>query len=291
VAPLKLRHAAFGAALLVLLGSWPPVLAITAALLAVQYWFSDRIALSAMRGTLVGPEEEPRLYPILTRLCAQADMPKPALAVATTDVPDAYAAGRTPTHAVLCVTTGLKNRLTDDEIEAVLARELSRLAHRDTLVLTAAPLMAVLAGLLMRIPIHSTPLGGHNWQTNPALGAELIAIVLSAYTLTFLLVRSIARHRELAADHDSAILTGQPSALAHALAKLDPAGTPIPTTDLRAPATPDTPVTTPASHRTRGRLISPHPNLPTRLNRLANLTTAPETGLYWISRAGQWHGN
>jgi heat shock protein HtpX len=275
VAPLRLRHAAFGAALLVLLGSWPPVLAITAALLGVQYWFSDRIALSAMHGTQVGPEEEPRLYAILTRLCAQADMPKPALAVANTRVPGAYAAGRTPSHAVLCVTSGLTNQLTDDELEAVLARELSRLAHHDTLVLTTTPFIAVLAGLLIRVPFHSAPLGGHGWQTNPAFGAELIAIVLSVYALAFLLVRAISRHRELAADHDSAILTGQPSSLAHALAKLDAAGTTIPTTDLRAPTTPDTPATTPASRHNHS-LISTHPNLRTRLNRLATLTNALE---------------
>jgi heat shock protein HtpX len=276
VAPLGLRHAAFGAALLVSLGSWIPVLAIATTLLAVQYWFSDRIALSAMRAEAVGPEEEPRLYAIFTRLCAQADMPKPTLAITDSETPNAYAAGRTPAHAVLCVTTGLTRHLTDDELEAVLARELSRLAHRDTIVITVAPLMPLLAGLLTRAPFHTSPLGTTGFQTDPTLGAALTAITLLAYTLGFLLVWALSRYRELAADHGGAILTGHPTALGHALVKLDTAGTTIPTTDLRTPTAPDdAPVITRAAHRGRS-LLSTHPDLATRLDRLAKLTTALE---------------
>jgi heat shock protein HtpX len=269
VAPLGLRHAAFGAALLVLFGSWLPVVAIAAALLGVHYWFSDQIALSAMRGELAGPEEEPRLYAILTRLCAQADMPKPALAVAATDVPRALAAGRTPSHAVLCVTTGLIDELTDDEVEAVLARELSRLAHRDVVVTTIAPLMAMFAGLLIRIPFHTSPLGGSAWQTDPALGTELAVAVLLVYVLGFLLVRMLSRRRELAADRDSATLTGRPTSLARALIKLDSAGTAIPTTDLRIQAALSRCPAIPALRRGRS-LFSAHPNLHTRLNQLTS---------------------
>ena len=273
VPPLGLRHAAFGAALLVLLGSWIPVLAIAATLLGAHYWFSDQIALSAMRAEVTGPEEEPRLYAIFTRLCAQAGMPKPALAIAATDTPPgAFATGRTPSHAVLCVTTGLTKQLTDDELEAVLARELSRLAHRDTVVTTAAPLIALLAGLLTRIPFHTSPLGGSGWQTSPTLGAASIIVALLVYTLGFLLVWALSRHRELAADHGAAILTGQPSSLARALIKLDTAGTEIPTNDLRTLTTPDALVITSAGRRTRD-LFSARPNLPTRLDRLAKLTT------------------
>lgn len=272
MAPLGLRHAAFGAALLVLFGSWLPVVAIVAALLGVQYWYSDRVALSAMRAVEVGPEEEPTLYAALIRLCAQADMPKPALAVADTKAPDVFATGRTPSHAVLCVTTGLSEQLTDDEIEAVLARELSRLAHRDSAVLTIASLVPVLAGLLVRIPFHTAPLGGPHRQTGPTtIGAELIALALTVYGLGFLLVRALSRHRELAADRAAATLTGQPTSLARALIKLDAAGTAIPTTDLRSTTAPDASCVIPAGPRTRTRtrsLLSAHPSLRTRLDRL-----------------------
>jgi heat shock protein HtpX len=273
VPPLGLRHAAFGAALLVLLGSWIPVLAIAATLLGAHYWFSDQIALSAMRAEVIGPEEEPRLYAIFTRLCAQADMPKPALAIAATDAPNAFAAGRAPSHAILCVTTGITKQLTDDELEAVLARELSRLAHRDTVVTTVAPLIALLAGLLTRIPFRTSPLGGSGWQTDPTLGAASIIVALLVYTLGFLLVWALSRHRELAADQSAAILTGQPSSLARALIKLDTAGTEIPTNDLRTLTTPDALVITVPRRRTRD-VFSACPNLPTRLDRLAKLTTA-----------------
>ncbi len=276
MAPLGLRHAALGAALLVFFGSWLPVVAITTALLGVQYWYSDRIALSATRATLVGPEEEPKLYAILIRLCAQADMPKPALAVAPTDVPSAYAAGRTPAHSVLCVTTGLTKHLTDEEIEAVLARELSRLAHRNVVVITIASLMPVLACLLLRIPFHAAPLNTPDWQTNPTLGTTLIALVLTVYALGFLLVKALARHRELAADRAGATLTGQPSALARALTKLDVTSTAIPTRDLRTPNTDATTVILPG-HRRTPTLLSTHPNPRTRLDQLAKLTTALES--------------
>lgn len=262
--------------MLVIVGSWLPVVAIVTALLAVRYWFSDRIALSSMQAELVGPEEEPRLYALLTRLCAQADIPKPALAVADTGAPNAFAAGRNPAHAVLCVTAGLTEQLADDELEAILARELSRLTHRDAIVLNTAPLIATLAAIATRIPFHTAPFGSIGWQTNPALGARLIAVALSVYALGFLLTQSVARHRELAADRAGALLTGQPSPLARALIKLDTANTAIPTRDLRTPATRrPPPVIGSASRRSRG-LLSTHPNLTTRLDQLVNLATAPE---------------
>jgi heat shock protein HtpX len=127
--------------------------------------------------------------------------------------PHAFATDHAPSHAVLCATTGLAKHLTDDEIEAVLARELSRLAHRDVIVITIASLMPVFAGLLLRIPFHTAPRGGPDWQTSPTSGAEPIALVPSVYVLG------------LAADRAGATLTGQPSSLAHALIKSDITGT------------------------------------------------------------------
>jgi len=276
VAPLGLRHAVFGAAFLVLVGAWLPVVAITAALLGAQCWFSDRIALSAMGGGVeVGPEEEPGLYATLVRLCAQADLPKPALAVATAGAPGAFAAGRRPSRAVLCVTTGLTERLTDDEVEAVLARELSRLAHRDVIVIAVASLMAVLGALLMRISFRAALPGGPGWRSDPAYGAALAATVVFVYALGFLLVRALSRCRDLAADRAGATLTGRPSSLARALVKLDAAGAAIPTRDLRTLTTLD--AVRSAGRGRRGRsLFCSHPNLQTRLDRLTELAITLE---------------
>ncbi|HTJ72247.1 MAG TPA: zinc metalloprotease HtpX [Actinospica sp.] len=274
---LGLLYALFGAVLLVLLGSWLPVVVILALVLLAQYWFSDRIALYAMHGVVLTPEQEPRLHAILDRLCAQADMPKPALAVSYAELPNAFATGRNPSHSVLCVTTGLTRRLTDDEVEAVLAHELSHVAHRDVVVITIASFVAVLAGLLMRASFYGAVLGGRGRQ-GAALGAAFAAVAMFSaivYGLGFILIRALSRYRELAADRSGAILTGQPSSLAHALVKLDAAGTGIPTEDLRRAAAFNAFLITPAGRR-GGSLLSTHPDLRTRLDRLAQLATALE---------------
>src|SRR3954453_6402954 len=138
-------------ALLIGLGlSWPLVLVLGAVGLFVQWWFSDRLALSAMRAREVTPAEAPQLHAIVDRLCALADMPKPRVAIADTDLPNAFATGRSPSRAVVCATTGILRRLDERELEGVLAHELSHVAHRDVTVMTVASFVSVVAGLLMR---------------------------------------------------------------------------------------------------------------------------------------------
>lgn len=276
---LGLLYAAFAAALFAILGAWLPVVLVAGALLFAQYWFSDKVALFAMRGHLVTAAEQPHLHAVVERLCAAADLAKPGVAVADTDLPNAFATGRNPDHAVLCVTTGLLRRLSDDELEAVLAHELSHVAHRDVAVITVASFLGVLAGLLVRLTFYGTLFGGRGRQSNPAfLGMLLALMALSAavYSISFLLIRTLSRYRELAADRGGAMLTGRPSALAAALVKLSDSSTRIPTKDLRTAQAFNAFFITPVgkSHGRLSALLSTHPSLEVRLSKLADLTTS-----------------
>src|SRR5271165_2689861 len=136
------------------------VLVIAGGLMFAQYWFSDRLALWGMHGRIVTPEEAPELHGAVDRLCALADMPKPRVAIADTDVPNAFATGRSPRHAVVCATTGLLRRLDEPEVEAVLAHELSHVAHRDVAIMTIASSLGILAGLLTRVMFYAGMFGG-----------------------------------------------------------------------------------------------------------------------------------
>jgi heat shock protein HtpX len=277
---LGLLHLAFIAALLVLLKSTFVAVLIAAALLFVQYWFSDRIALYAMGGRTVTREQAPELHAVVDRLCALADMPKPAVALADVDVPNAFATGRSEKRAVLCVTTGLMRRLDVQELEGVLSHELSHVAHRDVVVMTVASFLGVLAGLITRIGMYSGFYGGAGRGRgrdgdNTAL-VFLVVVLVSAvvYALSFLLTRALSRYRELSADRSAAILTGRPSALASALTKVSDSMARIPTRDLRqaepfnafffAPAV--------ASGFSLSSLFATHPPLERRLSQLAALS-------------------
>jgi heat shock protein HtpX len=266
--------------------SYAVVLVIAAIILFVQYWFSDKIALFGMGGHIVTPEQAPQLHGVIERLCALADMKKPRVAIADTDVPNAFATGRSPNNAVVCATSGLMRRLDESELEAVLAHELSHVAHRDVAVMTIASFLGVVAGLITRILFWSGMMGGfggglgggrgnNNGQDNAAL-VELAVLVVSVvvYAISFLLTRALSRYRELAADRSGALLTGQPSALASALVKVTGEMSRIPTRDLRASEAFNAFYFTPAL-ATKGvslsTLFSTHPSLDRRLAQLASI--------------------
>lgn len=218
----------------------PIVLVLAAIVLGAQFFFSDKIATFAMGAREVSEEQAPQLHGIVTRLCAMADMPKPRVAIADTPVPNAFATGRNPNNAVICVTTGLLNSrsLNEEEIEGVLAHELSHVAHRDVLVITIASFLGILAGLIARMAFYAGLFGGGGRgrrDQNAAL-AELVIMLLSmvTYAISFLLVRALSRYRELAADRAGAHLTGNPLALASALQKITGDMGKIPQQDLRA---------------------------------------------------------
>jgi heat shock protein HtpX len=239
---LGLVYVVFTAVLIALLKSAIIAVVIAGSLLFAQYWFSDRIALYAMHGRIVSPTEAPELHGAIDRLCGLADMPKPAVAIAEADVPNAFATGRNSNKAVVCVTTGILRRLDTDELEGVLAHELSHVAHRDVAVMTIASFLGVLAGLITRFTLYAGFFGGlggnrggNDGEGDNAAVVLMGVVVVSAvvYAVSFLLTRALSRYRELSADRSGALLTGQPSALASALTKVSGEIARIPTKDLR----------------------------------------------------------
>jgi heat shock protein HtpX len=258
------------------------VIVIAVVFLAIQFAFSDRIALWSMRGRIVTPQEAPQLHTIVERLCALANMQKPKVAIADSDIPNAFATGRSPKSSVLCVTTGILRRLSPEELEAVLSHELSHVAHRDVAVMTIASFLGVLAGLLTRMFTWGLILGGggrgggrNSQGAAPLILIELAALVVSAviYVISFLLIRALSRYRELAADRSGAILTGQPRVLANALIKVTGDIGRIPTRDLRTAQAFNAFFFAPAL--TKGSsvagLFATHPPLQVRLDQLAKL--------------------
>ncbi len=228
------------------------IIVIAGGLFLLQFMFSDKIALFSMGGREVTPEQAPELHAIIDRLCALADMRKPRVAIANTDVPNAFATGRDPRHAVVCATTGIMRRLDERELEAVLAHEISHVAHRDVMVMTIASFLGILAGLMTRMFMFAGLFGGfgggyggggygggggggNNSQSQLAmfeLGAILVSMII--YLISFVLTMALSRYRELAADRSGAILIGQPALLATALVKVTGEMARVPTRDLRA---------------------------------------------------------
>jgi heat shock protein HtpX len=267
--------------------SFALVLVIAFVLLFCQYWFSAKIAMYAMHAHEVTPEQAPELHGVVDRLCALADMPKPKVAVATTDIPNAFATGRSPKSAVVCVTSGLLRRLDEPEVEAVLSHELSHVAHRDVAVMTIASGLGMIAGLLTRVMFYSELFGGgrgggNNQQSQAAL-VEMIVLLVSVvvYFVSFLLTMALSRYRELAADRSGALLIGRPSLLASALVKITGEMGRIPTRDLRAAEPFNAFFFTPAVASggnqgggggfSFGQLFQTHPTLERRLAQLEQL--------------------
>jgi heat shock protein HtpX len=283
---IVLLYAGFIAILFALLHSLVLILIIGFGLLFCQYWFSAKIAMYAMHAKEVTPEQAPELHGVVDRLCALADMPKPKVAIATTDIPNAFATGRSPKSAVVCVTTGLLRRLDEPEVEAVLAHEISHVAHRDVAVMTIASGLGLIAGLLTRVMFYSEIFGGggnnNNSGSQVALIETLILLVsVVVYFISFLLTMALSRYRELAADRSGAILIGRPSLLASALVKITGEMGRIPTKDLRAAEPFNAFFFTPAvsSGATQGggggfsfgQLFRTHPTLEKRLAQLEQL--------------------
>ena len=265
------------------------ILVIAFVLLFVQYFYSDRIALYSMKGKIVTREQAPQLHGVVDRLCAMADMPKPQVAIADVDMPNAFATGRDQKHAVVCVTSGILRRLNEPELEAVLAHELSHVAHRDVAVMTIASFLGILAGLLTRVLLYAGLFGGFgggggNRGRGGGGGAggggqlailELGMLLFSAiiYAISFLLIRTLSRYRELAADRSGAILIGQPRLLAQALVKVTGEMSRVPTRDLRAAEHFNAFFFAPAFAKgvSLSTLFSTHPTLERRLQQLTEL--------------------
>jgi heat shock protein HtpX len=296
---LGLVFVAFIAALIYLLGAFSNVsnggIIFIAVLFAVavsfgSYFYSDKIALSTSGARIVTPQDGPQaalLHGIVDRLCALADMPKPRVAIAPTDMPNAFATGRSSKVAVVCATEGLLRRLEPEEIEGVLAHEMSHVAHKDVTVMTIASFLGIIAALVVRFAFYSELFGGggrgrsnNNGNNQSALPVILIVMVVGmvVYAISFLLIRLLSRYRELAADRSGALLTGKPSALASALQKVTGDMAMIPTRDLRAAEPLNAFYFAPAAFSRKGAqitlssLFSTHPTLERRLAELAKIS-------------------
>ena len=258
-------------------------------LAAGSLFYSDKIALSTAQARVVTPqdgEQAARVHAIVDRLCALANMPKPRVALAPSRMPNAFATGRNSKMAVLVVTTGLLNSTLDDrELEAVLAHELSHVAHKDVVVMTIASFIGIIAALLVRFAFYSELFGGGgrgrggNNNNGGAIPIVLVVLVVGVvtYAISFLLIRLLSRYRELAADRTAALLTGQPSALASALQKVSGSMNAIPTKDLRAAEPLNAFYFIPA-FKANGKefslnsLFSTHPSLERRLRQLSEIS-------------------
>jgi len=260
----------------VLPAGWAPIIGVIGLGIAWgQWYFSDTVAMKAMRAREVTPEQAPELHAMIDRLCALADMPKPRVGVADLDVPNAFATGRSPQRSVVCVTTGILGLLTADEMEAVLAHELSHVAHRDVTVMTIASTAGIVAGMLTRGAQYGALFGGgRRSNDNNGFPAWIVVLAISlvVYAVSFFLTRLLSRYRELCADRSGAYLTMKPQALASALQKIAGGMSAVPEADLRATSSMNAFFIAPAIKGVSlSQLTSTHPSLEQRLEQLARI--------------------
>jgi heat shock protein HtpX len=249
------------------------VIVIIGALMVVQLWTSDKLALRAAGARIVERDEAPDLHDMVERLCAMADLPKPRVAVIDSDVPNAFATGRSPKHSAVAVTRGLWQRLEPREVEGVLAHELAHIGNRDVVTMTIASFFSMVAAMLVRYGLYAGMFGGNN-RDNNAVPVWLVMLVVSivTYVISYILILALSRYREYAADRGAAVLTGAPENLMSALQKIASRITQIPQRDLREVAGMNAFFIVPTNWRqTAGELFLTHPPLEKRLERLAEI--------------------
>lgn len=258
---LGLLYAGFVGLLIQYGVSYSFVIVFAGALAFFQYFTSDKIALASSRAKIVTPEQAPDLHAMVERLCAMSDLPKPRVAVIPTDVPNAFATGRSPKRSVVAVTEGLWKRLEPAEIEGVLAHELAHIANRDVAVMTFASFFASVASMLIWF-------GGGLGRNREGPPIWLIAMVV--YVVSYFLILALSRYREFAADRGAALVTGAPENLMSALQKIASDMTAIPKRDLRQMESLNAFFIIPTNvKRSAATLFMTHPPLEKRLARLA----------------------
>jgi heat shock protein HtpX len=243
---------------------------IAGALALLNLFASDKLALAAMGARTVTPAQAPQLHAIVERLCVQADLPKPRIAVVNTQMPNAFALGRSPRSATVCATTGIMEMLTPAELEGVMAHELTHVANRDVLVMTLASFFATIAAYIVQFGFFFGGVGSDD-DDNPS-AAVLLIVSLGVYVISFFLMQALSRYREFAADRGSALITGRPSALASALVKISSGMHRVPQRDLRASSELSAfYIFPPGAGQKLGALFATHPPLEARLARLQRL--------------------
>jgi heat shock protein HtpX len=251
-----------------------PMIVIVVGIAFFQYYTSDKLALLAAGAKVIERSQAPELFDLVERLAAMAELPMPRVAIVDTDVPNAFATGRDPKHAVVAVTSGLMRRLNQQELEAVLAHELTHVKSRDVRTMTLASFFAMLAALVARFALYGGIFGGGNNRDNngPPIWLILMVVAWVTYAISFVLIRMISRYREYAADRGSAILTGAPEYLRSALQKISGEIARIPQRDLREVAGMNAFFIIPASVKQAGaELFMDHPPLEKRLAALAEI--------------------
>jgi heat shock protein HtpX len=267
---LGLVYVALVVALLYVGASGVTVAIIAGGLAALNLFASDKLALAAMGARVVSPQEAPQLHAMVERLCVQADLPKPKVAVANTRMPNAFALGRSPKSATVCATTGIMELLSPAELEGVMAHELTHVANRDVLVMTLAGFFATIAAYIVQFGFF---FGGGSMgddDDNPSF-MVLLLVSIVVYVVSFLLMQALSRYREFAADRGAAIITGRPSALASALQKISSGMHRIPQKDLRAAGELQAFFIFPAAKGSISGLFATHPPMEKRIAALARL--------------------
>jgi heat shock protein HtpX len=246
------------------------VAVIAGGLALLNLFASDKLALAAMGARVVTPAEAPQLHAMIDRLCVQADLPKPKVAVAQTSMPNAFALGRSPKSATVCATTGIMELLSPAELEGVMAHELTHVQNRDVLVMTLASFFATIAAYIVQFGFFFGGSSGDD-DDNPSF-MVLLLVSLVVYVVSFFLMQALSRYREFAADRGAAIITGRPSALASALVKISGGMARIPERDLRATSELSAfYIFPPGTGKAIGSLFATHPPMEKRLAALQRL--------------------
>src|SRR5579884_299604 len=243
--------------------------------LFLQYFYSDKLVLSSVGARIVSRAQQPQLFDIVERLAQQADLPMPKIAIVDTPMPNAFATGRNPKHAVIAVTRGLLNQLPPAELEAVLAHEMTHIRSHDMIVMTMADSVAAVAAWISQMGFW-LGLGQGNNRNNGNNGLPFLVVLLITFAvaiISHLLVLTLSRYREYAADRGSALLTGQPELLESALIRISGNMQHIPTRDLREAQPLSALFIASPRKETLLELFSDHPSLEHRIARLQRLQT------------------
>ncbi|MEZ5122615.1 MAG: zinc metalloprotease HtpX [Solirubrobacterales bacterium] len=264
---LGLVYAVLIAALIAAGVSIAGIVVIAVVMFVLQVYTSDKIGLAVMGAKPVTPEQAPELHAMIERLCVQADLPKPKIAVAQTSMPNAFAMGRSQKSATVCVTTGIMELLSPPELEGVLAHELTHVINRDVMIMTIASFFAMLAGMITQFGFFYG--GGRSRNGNDQSFAIVLLVSIAVYVISFVLMRTLSRYREFAADRGAVIITGRPSALASALLKISGTMSRVPQQDLRAAEQMNAFFIIPAAMKQGAvELFATHPSLEKRIARL-----------------------
>jgi heat shock protein HtpX len=245
------------------------IVVVAGGLLLLQFFASDKLALRAMGAQEVSPQEAPELHAMIERLCIQADLPKPKIAIAHMAMPNAFAVGRSPKNSTVCATTGILELLSPAELEGVMAHELSHIANRDVAIMTLASFFASLASMIVQFGFL---FGGHHGDDDDNPSAMVLVLVsLGVYIVSFFLMQALSRYREFAADRGAAVITGRPSALSSALMKISSGMDRIPQTDLRQNELAAFYIFPPGAKKAVGGLFATHPPIEKRIDALNRL--------------------